>query len=71
MTKYFYQSGSEKHGPFSFEEFKNENIGKETLIWHEGLTDWTPAKNIKIFVDIFELSPPPLPKNFSHSNSID
>lgn len=60
MKKYFYSHGNEKHGPFSLEEMKTKNIRKETLIWYEGLSDWTPAGDIQVFVDILEITPPPL-----------
>jgi len=60
MKKYFYSDGKEKFGPFSFEELKNENITKETLIWFEGLEDWKPAKDISEFEEIFKLIPPPI-----------
>lgn len=60
MKKYFYSNGQEKNGPFSFEELKNEEINPDTLIWHEGLTDWTAAKYILELEEILQLSPPPL-----------
>ena len=63
MKHYFYSDGEKQNGPFTFEQLKNENIEKETLIWFEGLDDWKPAKEIKEFDEIFELNPPPIPKN--------
>lgn len=63
MKKYFYSNGQEKNGPFSFEELKNEEINPDTLIWFEGLGDWTPIKYIKELEDILHLSPPPIPSN--------
>jgi uncharacterized RDD family membrane protein YckC len=67
MKKYFYSNGKEKQGPFSFEELKNKDIKKETLIWFQGLEDWVPAKEIKEFDEILELIPPPIIKeNFEN-----
>lgn len=60
MKKYFYSDGKEKNGPFSFEELKDEGINPDTLIWFEGLTDWTAAKYILEFEEILRLSPPPI-----------
>ena len=60
MKKYFYSNDNEKNGPFSFEELKNENIKKETLIWYEGLDDWTKAEYVLEIKEILELSPPPI-----------
>ncbi|MDG1954124.1 MAG: DUF4339 domain-containing protein [Polaribacter sp.] len=58
MKKYFYSNDNEKNGPFSFEELKNENIKKETLIWYEGLDDWTKASDLNEMMPILELKPP-------------
>lgn len=63
VKKYFYSQGNENHGPFSLDEMKNKNIKKETLIWYEGLTDWTPAGDLHGFVEILEKCPPPIVKN--------
>ena len=49
---------TKKSGPYSFEELKNENIKKETLIWFEGLDDWTKAEYVLEIKEILELSPP-------------
>lgn len=69
MKKYFYSDGKEKKGPFSFEEFKNEEINPETLVWFEGLDDWTQIKYIKDLEEILQLSPPPLPTDEISSNN--
>jgi uncharacterized membrane protein YhaH (DUF805 family) len=71
MKKYFYSDGKEKQGPFSYEELRNENINKDTLIWFEGLEDWIPAKNIKELEEILQLIPPSIPINEIESNSDD
>lgn len=69
MKKYFYSNGSEKQGPLSFEELKNENISPETLIWFEGLENWKPAKDIKLFDEIFRFLPPPIIQTNNEPNS--
>jgi len=63
MKHYFYSDGEKQNGPFTFEQLKNENIEKETLIWFEGLDDWKHAKEIRELDEFFELNPPPIPKN--------
>jgi uncharacterized membrane protein YhaH (DUF805 family) len=60
MKKYFYSDGKEKHGPLSLDELKQENIANETLIWFEGLNDWTPAGKLEEMKPILELKPPPI-----------
>jgi hypothetical protein len=58
MKKYFYSNGQDKEGPFSIEELKIEDIKPDTLIWYEGLDDWTPAIDIEQVKLILELNPP-------------
>lgn len=58
MKKYFCSNGQDKEGPFSIEELKIEDIKPDTLIWYEGLDDWTPAIDIEEVKFILELNPP-------------
>ena len=60
MKNYFYSNDNQKNGPYSFEELKNENIKQETLIWYEGLNDWTKASDLNEMIPILELIPPSL-----------
>lgn len=60
MKKYFYSNGKEKFGPFSFEDLTQEGITKDTLIWFEGLNDWTPAHELTEIIPILEVLPPPV-----------
>ena len=58
MKKYFYSNGGDKEGPLSIEELKIKDIGPDTLIWYEGLDDWTSAIEIEEIKFILELNPP-------------
>ena len=60
MKKYFHSDGREKQGPLTFEELKQEGINDKTLIWFNGLEDWTQAKNLDEMKSILELLPPPI-----------
>ena len=62
MKKYFYSDGKQKHGPLSFEELINEDISKQTLIWFDGLDDWTLAGELDEMKAILEVQPPPILK---------
>lgn len=62
MKKYFYSDGKQKHGPLSFEELLNEDISKQTLIWFDGLDDWTLAGELDEMKAILEVQPPPILK---------
>ena len=55
MKEYFYSKGQDQQGPYSLEKLKECKITKETLIWFEGLENWTPAHEInelKSFINI-------------------
>ena len=40
--RYWIVENEERIGPMSAEELLARNVTDETLVWHEGLTDWTP-----------------------------
>jgi hypothetical protein len=58
MRMYFYFNGEEKEGPLTLEELKLKDIQPKTLIWYEGLDDWTPAGDVADMNPILEISPP-------------
>ena len=47
MTQYYYSNGNDKFGPFNIEQLKNKNISKETLVWHEGISEWKKASELQ------------------------
>lgn len=59
MKKYFLHNGTEQQGPFDLEDLKTKSIKKDTSVWHEGLTDWTPADKIDELKTILTTSTPP------------
>jgi len=59
MTYYYDNSGAST-GPLSKEQLRGK-VGKHTLVWYEGLTDWTKASEIEDLKDLFLEIPPPLP----------
>lgn len=60
MKKYFYSNGSTKDGPFTLDELKygpkSKDINEGTLIWFEGLDDWTSIKEIEEFKLVLEMA---------------
>jgi hypothetical protein len=60
MKKYFYSNGQEQVGPLTLEELKQQDIQPKTLIWFEGLEEWTPAGELVEMRHILELKPPPI-----------
>lgn len=59
MKKYFYISGKEQKGPFTFEELRIQPIKRRTLVWFSGLKDWKPAGELEEMEPLFDLEPPP------------
>lgn len=64
MKKYYYSDGKQQIGPLSKEEIQSKGIAKDTLVWSEGLTEWTKASEVAELVDLFPNipTPPPLPE---------
>lgn len=47
MKEYYFSNGEDQEGPFNLNELEGKNIKPDTLIWYEGLGDWTKAENIE------------------------
>jgi uncharacterized RDD family membrane protein YckC len=62
MSQTFYVADNGKQtGPFTYDEMSRKNITKNTLVWTEGLDNWTKAEYIALLKDILNPIPPPLP----------
>jgi hypothetical protein len=64
MRTYFIYNGNDQLGPFSLEELKKQKISRQTLVWFDGLADWTPVENIQELGDLINTPPPPPGKPF-------
>ncbi len=62
MKKYFYTDGTNKYGPFTLEELKENNISRETQVWFQELEDWKSAGEVPELEELFNFLPPPLPQ---------
>ena len=60
MKKYHYSDGQNQFGPLDIEELKEKQIKKDTLVWYEGLANWTKAGDIQELSLLFKAIPPPL-----------
>jgi len=60
MKKYYYAKGDKRLGPFTLEELIDQDLNKETLVWHDGLTDWSPLSTFPELVEKLKTVPPPL-----------
>jgi GYF domain 2 len=54
---YYADDHSQQHGPMSIVGLRgaitSNIVRRDTLIWHEGLTDWTPAGQLKKLAALF------------------
>lgn len=61
MEKIYYLTyKNEKHGPFSKEELFNFDLNEDTLIWRNGLSNWTKLVDVPEFNNS-DSTPPPIP----------
>ena len=69
MNKYYYISDDKiKFGPFSLEDLIKEPIHGDTLVWYEGLDEWTPASEV-INITILTGKLPPKAPTFSNKSN--
>ena len=63
--KFYFAKGGNKFGPKTLEELKTQELCCDTLIWHDGMENWTEIKDIPELYNILKINklPPPLPKN--------
>ena len=50
---YFVGKTGNQVGPLSLDEIRKSEITKETLVWHDGMTHWLPAKDLAELRDCF------------------
>ena len=61
MKEYFYLEGNDQKGPFTLEEIKSKGLSNETLVWFDGIDNWTSLINVPELNTILKKSPPPPP----------
>jgi hypothetical protein len=47
MNKYIIIVNGLQKGPFSIDELKSQAISGSTLVWNDGLENWTEARNVE------------------------
>jgi hypothetical protein len=63
MKEYFYLEGKDQRGPFVLEEIKAKGLTNETLVWFDGIENWTPLINIPELNIVLKKSPPKTPSD--------
>jgi len=63
---YYVAMDGQQQGPFDRfvveQKIKTAEINRTTLLWHAGLSGWTPAEKVTELASAFATVPPPLPK---------
>ncbi|MCH9661589.1 MAG: SPFH domain-containing protein [Bacteroidetes bacterium] len=67
-VQYFYASNGQQAGPVGFDQlralFANRTINKDTLVWKQGMGNWTAVKDVEeLKAFLGGSTPPPLPGN--------
>jgi membrane protease subunit (stomatin/prohibitin family) len=62
---FFVAVNGSQTGPFHMsalaEQVRDGSLARETLVWREGMTEWTPAAAVPELQSLFAAVPPPLP----------
>lgn len=74
MHFYYVNSSAEQVGPVSVEELQKAGISRDTLVWKEGMSSWSPAGTVEELRSLFpaaipvaekKVLPPPIPTKIS------
>ncbi len=66
---FFIADNGKQRGPFTLDEMLNQKITRETLVWTEGLDNWTKAEHVSLLKDVLRSTPPPIPNTDQKSNT--
>lgn len=58
---YFVAKNGQKTGPFPVSQLIAEGVTPETLVWCQGMAQWTPAKDVAEIASMFAQVPPQAP----------
>lgn len=66
-VQYFYASNGQQNGPVTFEQlralFANRTVNKDTLVWKQGMQNWTSLQEIEeLKAFLGGNTPPPIPE---------
>ena len=67
QIQYYYAANGQQAGPVNFEALKNlfaaRSINAETLVWKQGMANWTSLQSVPELQNLLGSVPPPLPNN--------
>jgi len=67
MRMYFIYDGQDQLGPFTLEELKKQKLSKQTMVWFDGLANWTTIESIPELAGLINLPPPLSNQSFTQS----
>jgi hypothetical protein len=53
-VRFYYAEGAQQKGPLNVDEMRSAGVTPDTLVWHEGMADWTPAGKVPELAELFE-----------------
>lgn len=56
MKQYYIIRNDQQAGPYTLEELAAMEITLDTMVWSEGMTDWTPAHQVNELTSLFTRS---------------
>lgn len=59
MTTFYVASNGQPTGPYTIQQLMQLRISKETLVWNESMTNWTPAGSVAELHALFAAQQPP------------
>ncbi len=71
MKKYFLHNGKEQLGPFSLDDLKQHGLTVKTMVWFEGIANWTEAQFIPELKEFTTAAPPPFEKTNPINQTFD
>jgi membrane protease subunit (stomatin/prohibitin family) len=65
-SSYFLAQSGQQVGPFEVKALPDKitagQLTRQTLVWKQGMPEWTPAEKVPELASLFPDAPPPLPK---------
>lgn len=69
MNKYFYTDGTNKFGPFSKDELRNQKISRRTKVWFYGMDNWLELSDVPELNDLIISIPPEIKTKYISDKS--
>lgn len=70
MSYYILDNQNQQMGPFTIDQLRLKGMTRNTLVWRQGLANWTEAYLVEDLNELFLIPPPPLAQqtNYTQQN---